>query len=193
LTKQTFYEYEKKLIGVSEIHAIIKKSRDHFAENAIRPLVEFYPLNKKESKGGSSYELLNVTKNSDTRENKLKTELEERNGIYLFYNSQGQVIYVGKARDQGLWNEMKSAFNRERTDQEVYKVNHPTTGSDFDLTYLKPRQIVRQSVKLHDIAAYFSAYQVEAALIDHMEAAIIRMIPNDCLNVKIEKIHINKI
>jgi hypothetical protein len=59
------------------------------------------------------------------------------------------------------------------------KVIHSTLG--------KAGQITKQSVHLHDIAVYFSAYEVDNAFIDNLEATIIRMFPNDLLNTRIER------
>jgi hypothetical protein len=42
-------------------------------------------------------------------------------------------------------------------------------------------------LKLYDLAAYFSAYEVLPEMVDDLEALLIRAFPNDMLNYKMEK------
>ena len=42
-------------------------------------------------------------------------------------------------------------------------------------------------MQLHDLAAYFSAFHVEDAMIDDVEALLVRAFPNDLLNSKMER------
>lgn len=192
LTQQAFYQYEKKPIGVKEVATLIRKAREHFAQNAIKPIIEFYPITKSATTHGAQSEIIDASKNSK-RGQKIRELLRKKHGIYLFYNSQGKLLYIGKAEKTHLWQEIKNAYNRTRADQKIYSVNHPTTGSSFEPAFKAPRQIKKISFKLHDLAAYFSAYEVEDALVHHLEAAIIRMVPNDNLNAKIEKIVISRV
>ena len=128
-----------------------------------------------------------------TGQNHRNSHLTSIRGIYLFYNSQGEVIYVGKAKRQDVWFEMKSAYNRTRDSQKIYKVKYPKTGTRIEAAYHSERQIIKQPIQLHELASFFSVYEIESSLIDHLEAAIIRMIPNDCVNIKIEKIKSKRI
>jgi hypothetical protein len=48
----------------------------------------------------------------------------------------------------------------------------------------KSRQIIESAVPLHEIAYYFSAYEVEVGMIDELESLLIRSFANDLLNVQ---------
>jgi len=192
LTQQAFYQYERRRIGVKEVATLIKKAREHFVRNSIKPIIEFYPITKSATTHGAQSQIIDTGKNSK-RGQKIREFLSKKHGIYLFYNSQGKLLYIGKAEKTHLWQEINNAYNRTRADQKIYSVKHPTTGSSFEPAFKSPRQIKKISFKLHDLAAYFSAYEVEGALVHHLEAAIIRMVPNDNLNAKIEKIVISRV
>lgn len=81
---------------------------------------------------------------------------------------------------------MNSALNRDREVQRVFRVSHPDQ-VQFRESGEKLRQIRSQSIRLHDMAEYFSAYEVAIDLIDTIESILIRSFPNDLLNVKMEK------
>jgi hypothetical protein len=42
-------------------------------------------------------------------------------------------------------------------------------------------------VPLHELAIYFSAYQVDDEMVDKLEALLVRSFANDLLNVRMEK------
>lgn len=149
--------------------------------------MEYYPIEATESRQGAKWEVLNT---SIGRCKKLRDLLNESHGIYIFYNSQCRAIYVGKANRLSLWNEMNGAFNRDRDAQVVWQVDHPTIGSTFEPAYEKPRRIVKRNVYLHDIAHYFSVYEVEKDLIDNAESLLIRAFANDLTNLQMENIKI---
>ena len=114
----------------------------------------------------------------------LKRELEDAKGVYIFFDSRGQAIYVGKAK-QNLWKEMNFAFNRKRESvQKIKRVKHPETRVQYKTSYEKTRQIFESAVPLHEIAYYFSAYAVEIGMIDELESLLIRSFANDLLNVQ---------
>lgn len=157
-------------------------------KDSIKPIVEFFPINITESKRSGKFEILTSDSDEDVYEVQMKNYLKKHNGIYLFYNSTGHVIYVGKAQKQSLWAEMNSAFNRDRKDnQSAYLVIHDSKG-DFIPAFEKTKDIANYSVFLHHVARYFSAYSVCDALINNLEAFLIRAIPNDVTNTRMEKI-----
>lgn len=164
---------------------IIKKAQDRKTTASILPIVEFYRVDRTETKQGRALKLLN-RKTKKALVNKLSTA----NGIYIFHNSQGNAIYVGKAKSQSLWQEMNNAFNRKRGDSQVVKKIKRPKNKDYKETTEKSRQIKKQCVHMHEIVSYFSAYSVEKPFINNFEAAIIRMFPNDLINSKTEKIRI---
>ncbi len=164
--------------------------------NAIRPIAEFFRIDKCPSKQGANYELFDTeTKDKDTHPywEGLRKELEEHCGVYIFFDSRGRAIYVGKARYQELWKEMNQAFNRERGDvQKIRKVNHPSRKQTFRNSDEKSRQIQEYRVPLHELASYFSAYQVADRMIADVEAMLVRSFANDLLNKRMERFGNNK-
>ena len=159
---------------------------------SICPIVEYYRIEPTESARGAKWEVLGTKSKTNKRNIKIKTYLEQANGIYIFYDSQCKALYVGKAKDQNIWTEMNNAFNRERETQKLLTVNHPTTGQKFCAAYEQPRQIVNTYFYLHDLANYFSAYKIEKDLIDNIEAMLVRAFANTLLNIKMEKIKLKK-
>lgn len=116
----------------------------------------------------------------------LRTELEESFGIYIFYDSRGQALYVGKARQQSIWKEINLAFNRKRDVQSIALVHHPERNQEFKPGYEKLRQPKDTQLELYDLAYYFSAYHVDDGMIDDLEALMVRGFANNLLNVRME-------
>jgi hypothetical protein len=118
----------------------------------------------------------------------LRDELESSNGVYVFFDSRGQALYVGKARKQSLWSEMTNAFNRTRGDlQTIRRVKHPERRQRYRTSDEKARQPVPVSVPLHELAHYFSAYRVSPTLVGDIEALLVRSFANNLLNKNMEK------
>lgn len=176
----------RKTVTPRQVASLVHKAS--FQSNVIRPIVEFYPIQKVETKRGASFEVFSPKdgeKSEHPYRGGLKDELIVHHGVYVFFDSRGQVIYVGKARRQNLWKELNLAYNRDRGEvQSIYRVRHPTNRMKFGT---KPRQIVSQPVALHEPAAYFSAYQVPDAMINDLECMLVRSFANDLLNVRMEK------
>lgn len=170
-----------------QIGNLVSKARKREATrcvlSAIQPIIEYSKINKIDSKNGANIELI------PTKEGKgkiIRDELESSKGIYVFYNSQCKVIYLGKAKRQNLWKEMNLAFNRDRSSQVVWVVNHPEKGKHFTPAHQKLRKLRKTRVQLCDIATYFSAYKVNVDLIDNLEALMIRGFANDLTNTRME-------
>jgi len=159
----------EKAMYVREINSLKK---------AIKPIVEFYPINFTEARNGIDWKIISSDKIAFPDDYKLKEELDTYiEGIYLFYNSEGKVIYVGKTH-RNLWKEINFAFNRDRKSQKMYRVNHDN----------KNKVLKEVNVKLHDIAHYFSVYETHCELTHNLEAFIIRAMPNNLTNVRMEKL-----
>lgn len=193
ITHQTLIRWKNNgdKLDANQIAKIVKKAIERGKGDArkysIKPIVEYYPIDLTKSKRGAKWEIFKMT---GSREKKIKDILVKAHGIYVFYNSQCNAIYIGKAKERNLWGEMKNAFNRAREPQVLWCVNHPSTGGDFLPACERPRQIKKIKVYLHDIAHYFSAYSIEKDLIDNAEALLIRVFANDLTNEKIEKIEL---
>lgn len=176
----------RKSVTPRQLASLVHKAS--FQSNIIRPIVEFFPIERVETKRGASYEVFSIHDDNDLEHpyrSGLKSEMVAHHGVYVFFDSRGQVIYAGKARRQNLWKEVNNAFNRDRGEvQSIYRVSHPKNKVPYQS---KPRQIVSQPVALHELAAYFSAYQVPDAMINDLESMLVRSFANDLLNIRMEK------
>lgn len=162
----------------------------HAEDSAIRPIVEFYPLAAASSKRGAKQELFSTLTASGKvhpYRQGLRDELKEHHGVYVFFDSRGRALYAGKAKQQTLWKEMTSAFNRGREVQRVKRVHHPERKVQYRNSNEKTRQIKPAQLALHDLAAYISAYEVSPGLIGELESLLVRAFPNDLLNVRMER------
>lgn len=182
---------EPKELTVKQVANLLDKSKEQAKWEAhqfsIRPIVEYYPIEAHESLHGASFELFNSEYSGNKRQEGIKSYLKESCGVYIFYDSRGEALYVGKAKEQNLWDEMKSAFNRDRQTQKIRTVNHPVTGTGFKPAYESPRKIELLHMQLADLATYFSAYEVDIDMINNVEALLVRVYANGLLNARMEK------
>jgi hypothetical protein len=171
------------------VAAAKKSSTTDLATSAIRPIVEFFPINKNRSRGGQKFEVL-ATKIDNIEHpflSGLRSELESHHGVYVFFDSRGRAIYAGKARRLFLWDEMNNAFNRERAVQKIKRVSHPERRQTYKSSLETARQIVHTPVLLHELAVYVSAYNVRDELIEELESLLVRSFANDLSNVRMER------
>ena len=159
-------------------------------DEAVRPVVEFFKIARTDSKRGARSELFSIN-DEDGEEHgylsSLRDELDKTYGIYVFHDSRGRAIYAGKAKEQTLWKEMNSAFNRYRGNvQSIRRVAHPSRNVAYRTTDEKARQVRKEVVNLDQIATYFSAYEVAYGLIGKFESLVVRAFANDLLNVRME-------
>lgn len=172
---------------VSLIEKISNQSVFKAHSYSIKPIVEYYPIEVVESKQGTHWELFDSDTSGNKRQEDIKKYLRSCCGVYVFYDSRGEALYIGKAKDQSLWDEMKNAFNRDRQTQKIKIVSHPYTGTGFKPAFESPRKIEKTNLRLADMASYFSAYEVEEDMINNVEALLVRVFANSLLNVKMEK------
>jgi DNA-binding XRE family transcriptional regulator len=191
VTVQTLINWKSRDedLTVNQIASAIAKSRGSGFQQAqyeaIRPIVEFYRIEK--TKLDVALQVFDGEgSGSTTYARGLKSALKAAHGIYVFYDSRGKSLYVGQARAQSIWKEMNLAFNRKRDVQTIALVQHPERNQEFRAGYEKLRQPKDTKLKLFDLAAYFSAYQVDDGMIDDLEALMVRAFANDLLNVKME-------
>jgi hypothetical protein len=147
--------------------------------SSIRPIVEFYPVSDCSSSARS------IIDQSDDGNKRLRRVLESASGVYSFYNSELEIIYIGKAKKQNLWTEILQAYNTDKAHYERYAVRHPR-GAYRPTADGSVRKIARQAISLRDATVFFSAYSVGDELIDALETLLIRLTPNDLLNVRME-------
>lgn len=173
-----------------QVASAIAKSQDAAVKKAqyetIRPIVEFYAIEKCLTKREAKWLVFDGGEGATLYARGLRQALEESYGIYIFYDSRGHSIYVGKAREQTIWKEMNLAFNRKREVQTISLVHHPDRNQEFKRGYEKLRQPKNTQLELSDMAYYFSAYHVDDGMIDELEALMVRGFANDLLNVRME-------
>ena len=168
-----------------------KAGANYLQRTAIRPLVEFFPIARTAARGNSrTFRIFTHLEKGLVHPYRkgLKDELSECHGVYVFFDSRGQAIYAGKAKEQSLWKEMNLAFNRERGGvQKIRRVSHPNKKIEYRTSSEKTRQIREYIVPLHELAAYFSAYDVALGMINDLEALLVRSFANDLLNSRMEQ------
>jgi len=173
------------------VHSASKAGAKNMRDNAVRPLVEFFHVYADESRRGAGYSLFESRDENGVHHPHLlglKEELDSKNGVYLFFDSRGQAIYAGKAKEQSLWKEMNNALNRKRDDvQRIKRVQHPERRQAYRSSEEQSRQIKDQPVPLWDIATYFSAYEVTKEMINDVEALLVRSFANNLLNKRMER------
>ena len=173
-----------------EIAGLFERSRKAAVEeaqrSAIRPIAEFYPIARVLSRREEKWELFASDDNAPLPAQGLRKALDNARGVYVFYDTRGRALYVGKTEKLTIWKEMKNAFNRDRGRQELFRVRHPTRNQEFVAASEQARQIRQAAVALADLAAYFSAYEVAPGMITVIETLLIRAFANDLLNKKME-------
>jgi hypothetical protein len=159
-------------------------------EHAIQAIVEFFPI--MPTRAGGNADKLSVfdtrTANSKYRTDLLQALKDAKSGLYVFYDTRGRAIYAGQTKKQNIWKEMNLAFNRDRSTQVVTLVKHPVNNIAFEPAHKSRRQLVDRTLKMHDLAAYFSAYAVIPEMVDDLEALLVRAFPNDLTNFKMERL-----
>lgn len=154
--------------------------------HAIKPIIEYYPVNKHKTQ--KNYYIIDKSSSEFDKGVRLELENDDAKGIYIFYDSRGQALYVGQARSQSLWKEMNLAFNRTRDEvQSIILVEQPKRSLEFIPASEKGLQPKRIKLKLYDLAYYFSAYKVDDGMINDLEALLVRGFANSLLNIKMER------
>lgn len=195
LSVQTLVNWEnnEKELTATQVANLLIKATDVAVSaahlHAVRPIVEIFPIDAHQrSQKGGAWDVFDGGKSAAGYMQGLKDALQNAHGIYIFYDSSGDALYAGKARKQFIWAEMNNAFNRSRKEvQEVMLVNHPVSKDKFVAAHEKSRQPRPTQLFLHQLAHYFSAYEVEDAMIDDVESLLVRAFPNNLLNVKMER------
>lgn len=141
----------------ANLKKLIELFRKHHATTLVRPVLEFYAIHPAQN--GKSWDF------SPEQEviNSLKSKLELRAGIYVFYDSSGKAIYLGKT-ETSLYNEAKQRL-KAVPNRAIYL---PTT--------------TKVGVMAHR-ARFISAYEVAIpAAIKNLETFMLRAFANNLLN-----------
>lgn len=156
-------------------------------KNFLRTVVEFFPINKCKSRGEAKWELFSKSKDQYLRG--LYEELSSTKcGIYVFFDSRGRAIYVGRTEKQDIWTRMLQTFNAKSRGDAIYRVRHPKTSVAYKRSDEKKRKIKTAQVPIHELAHYFSAYAVDKNILQAVEGLLIRTSANDLLNSKMENV-----
>ncbi|MCY3751102.1 MAG: hypothetical protein OXG54_06840 [Gammaproteobacteria bacterium] len=164
------------------IRDITEASAKEIYKGFTKQIVEYFPIEKVVSRGGKKYE---ISPPHDMRQrfNDLRKRLEKtKTGIYIFYDSSGRAIYVGKTEGEtdSLWGRMKGSFNQnQQKSRKIYGVNHSSNTKVV-------RKLEPQSVQLHELAKYFSAYQTHPEMTHNIEALLIRAFADNLMNKRME-------
>ena len=161
------WAWENGSLTQTKLKNILRKLRTISVKNSIRALAEFRELNHDHD-----HKIDNLRRRMD--DEKLVNILHETKGIFSFYDSDGKIIYVGKTEKKTLMNEMTQAYNLARPN---YRRKLADKNGKFTV----------RKLSINDTAQFFSAYEVDGAVIGNIEALITRMIPNNIVNKKTEK------
>lgn len=144
------------------------QEREKIYKDLITPIIEYFPIPIEKTGSGRNTILPGIKKKD---EHPVRVKLEDaKAGIYIFYDSRGRSIYVGKTTNS-LWLEMNNAYkNRSEKMRRIdYDGNAKPKGN------LNPPK----NVKLHELARFFSAYEIDPRLTHNIEVLILRAFAND--------------
>ena len=174
-----------RVISERRIVTLLKKmaSRTKTALGAkgVQPLLEYYPITSTDA--GSKKEIVDRRGHNGAQVRKL---LDGHRGIYVFYDSTGRAVYVGKTTKRSLWKRMNESFNSGRGIKKA-QVDHPSRRTTVEPAYVSRRDIRDRPVKVRDVAHFFSAYAVDDSLISSIEAFATRAFANDVKNIRVER------
>lgn len=163
----------------------IKEEQEKIRAEFINTIVEYFPIKKVESKGRKNYEISSPNVDNDMKQkwDDFREKLENtKSGIYIFYDSSGRAIYVGKtSAKSSLWARMKSSFNHgPQKSRRLYRIDHSPNAKPLD------QKLGSKPVQLHELARYFSAYEVDKHFTHSIEALLIRAFADNLMNKKME-------
>ncbi len=91
-------------LSALQVASALAKSRSAAVRKSqfetIQPIVEFYSIDRCESAQSASWLVFNGGASANLYAKGLRDALRESHGIYIFYDSRGRALYVGKAREQ---------------------------------------------------------------------------------------------
>jgi hypothetical protein len=159
---------QQKTLTKTVVRNTLKKVISTVIRSSFDSIVEFHPLTLSH---GHHMDTLSKRIGSKS----IVDRLSKENGIYLFYDSSGKVIYCGRALKAGLWTEMNQAYGLYRSQ---YKGNFANANGIFS----------NRTLSIKKTAMYFSAYRVDDVLVSKLEAFVTRIVPNDLINKKTERL-----
>ena len=131
--------------------------------HAIIPIIEFHFIDFEHEANIDSF------KNRLGDEQICATLKRQKGGIYAFFDSTGEIIYVGKTAGN-LFTEMEQRYSGKQIKFRVIK-NGKATWKKWPIKH---------------IAQFVSAYGVSQELITNVEALLTRIIINKASNIRTE-------
>lgn len=126
----------------------------------VEPVLEFEEITPKRSR--KSWRIHEKRK----IEERIRSKIQNKVGIYVFYDSAGRVTYLGKT-EKCFWNEIRQRLNG--------KVNRP---------FYNPKKV--PEVRQGDVARKMSVYEVRVpAAIHNLEVLMLHAFPNDLANTNV--------
>jgi hypothetical protein len=154
---------KKKHITPTILRNVQKKLRHQVLDHAIAPIVEFHYLDFDHQSNVDSFA-------SRLNDKKILKQLKERKGgIYAFFDTTGEIIYVGKTSGV-LFTEMEQRYK----------------GKQISFRTLAKGKAKRLSRPIEDVAQFVSAYRIDEPLITNVEALLTRIIINKASNIRTE-------
>lgn len=139
------------------LRKLIEFFRGHHATTLVKPIVEFTAI--QPTKSGNEWRFSSEPKVVAG----LKTKLDGRAGLYVFYDSSGAAIYLGKT-EASLYTEAKQRL-KAIPNRSIYLPTKSKAGS------------------MGERARFLSAYEVTiSAAIKNLESFMLRAFANDLLN-----------
>ena len=131
-----------------------------YVARLVEPILEFEDIMPQKS--GSSWRIHGKRQ----IEGKIRSKVQGKIGIYVFYDSAGKVTYLGKT-EKCFWNEIRQRLKG--------KVNRP---------YYNPKKVT--GVQQGEVARKISVYRVRVpAAIHNLEVLMLRAFPNDLANTNV--------
>jgi hypothetical protein len=135
-------------------------------EGAITSIAEYHYLEDRHEHGKNVDSFANRLNNK-----KLLTKLQQQEGgIYAFFDSAGELVYVGKTTKK-LFGEMQQRYAGKRIDFRTLSKNGKPKWNHW---------------KIKDVAQFVSAYGVDKAFVTNIEALLTRLILNITSNLRVE-------
>jgi hypothetical protein len=154
---------KKKEISPAILRNALRKLRAQTLDHAIKPAIEFHCLDFEHDANTDSF------RNRLNDEQAYKTLKDITGGIYAFFDSTGEIIYVGKTAGN-LFSEMEQRYSGKKIKFRVIK-NGRASWKQWPIKH---------------VAQFASAYSVSDALITNMEALLTWIIINKASNIRTE-------
>jgi hypothetical protein len=155
---------KKKRISPTILRNALNKMRAQTLERAIVPIAEYHYLDDDHGKSVNS--LANRINNE-----RLIVKLQgQEGGIYAFFDSTGELVYVGKTT-KNLFTEIQQRYSGK-------KIHFRTLS--------KKGKSKWNTWAVKDVAQFISAYGVDKAFATNVEALLTRLIINIASNIRVE-------